>query len=35
MKKLISILMLALFFVGCSVIDETERGVVLSWGKSS
>ncbi len=35
MKKLISILMLALFFVGCSVIDETERGVVLSWGKYS
>lgn len=35
MKKLLSILMLAMFFVGCSVIDETERGVVLSWGKYS
>lgn len=35
MKKLLSILMLAMFFVGCSVIDETQRGVVLSWGKYS
>lgn len=35
MKKLMSLFILAMFFVGCSVIDETERGVVLSWGKYS
>lgn len=35
MKKLISILMLAIFFGGCAQIDESERGIVLSMGQYS
>jgi regulator of protease activity HflC (stomatin/prohibitin superfamily) len=35
MKKIIAALTMAMFIVGCTTIDETERGVVLEFGKYS
>jgi regulator of protease activity HflC (stomatin/prohibitin superfamily) len=35
MKKILATLITAFLFVGCTTIDETERGVVLEFGKYS
>ena len=35
MKKILSLLIFTTFIFGCATVDETERGVVLEFGKYS